>query len=39
LKLQQIYKGVMPFVAIQIAVLALIIAYPSIALWLPTLME
>ena len=39
LKLQQIYKGVMPFVGIQIAVLALIIAYPSIALWLPTLME
>lgn len=39
LKLQQIYKGVMPFVGIQVAVLALIIAYPSIALWLPTLME
>jgi tripartite ATP-independent transporter DctM subunit len=39
LKLQQIYKGVMPFVGIQIAVLALIIAYPSIALWLPSIME
>lgn len=39
LKLQHIYKGVMPFVGIQIVVLALIIAYPSIALWLPSLME
>jgi tripartite ATP-independent transporter DctM subunit len=39
LKLQQIYKGVMPFVGIQITVLALIIAYPSIALWLPSIME
>jgi tripartite ATP-independent transporter DctM subunit len=39
LKLQQIYKGVMPFVGIQIAVLALIIAYPSLALWLPSIME
>jgi tripartite ATP-independent transporter DctM subunit len=39
LKLQQIYKGVMQFVGIQIAVLALIIAYPSLALWLPSIME
>lgn len=39
LKLQDIYKGVVPFIAIQIAVLALIISFPSLTLWLPSLME
>jgi tripartite ATP-independent transporter DctM subunit len=39
LQLQDIYKGVVPFIAIQIAVLALIISFPSLTLWLPSLME
>jgi len=39
LKLQDIYKGVVPFIIIQITVLALIIIFPSITLWLPSLME
>ncbi|PCH63392.1 MAG: C4-dicarboxylate ABC transporter [Gammaproteobacteria bacterium] len=39
LKLQDIYRGVVPFIVIQIIVLALIICFPSITLWLPGLME
>jgi tripartite ATP-independent transporter DctM subunit len=39
LKLQEIYKGVIPFIAIQLIVLALIISFPSLTLWLPSLME
>lgn len=39
LKLQDIYKGVVPFIAIQLIVLALIISFPSLTLWLPGLME
>jgi len=32
----QIYKGVLPFVFIQVVVLCLIIAFPEIVLWLPS---
>lgn len=32
----QIYKGVMPFIAIQLIVLAMIAYWPSLATWLPT---
>lgn len=39
LKLQDIYRGVIPFIVIQIVVLALIICFPSLTLWLPSLME
>ncbi len=39
LKLQDIYKGIVPFIVIQIMVLATIIAFPEITLWLPGLME
>lgn len=39
LKLESIYRGIVPFVAIQIVVLALIIAFPQISLWLPELMS
>jgi len=39
LKLQDIYKGVVPFIVIQLAVLILIISFPSLTLWLPGLME
>ncbi|MCX4188791.1 TRAP transporter large permease [Methylophaga sp. OBS3] len=36
LKLASIYKGIVPFVAIQILVLGLLIAFPDISLWLPS---
>jgi tripartite ATP-independent transporter DctM subunit len=39
LKLQSIYKGIVPFVILQILVLALMIAFPQISLWLPGLMQ
>ena len=34
-KIQQIYKGIVPFVGLQLIGVTLIIAYPEIALWLP----
>ena len=34
-KLQQIYKGIVPFVMLQLIGLATIIAFPDIVLWLP----
>lgn len=33
--LKHMYKGVMPFIALQLIVLALVLAFPSLALWLP----
>lgn len=39
LKLNDIYRGIVPFIIIQIVVLMMIIAFPSITLWLPDLME
>jgi len=39
INLSQIYKGVIPFVLIQLIVLALVIAFPDIALWLPAKMS
>nr|WP_320165844.1 TRAP transporter large permease subunit [uncultured Methylophaga sp.] len=39
LKLESIYRGIVPFVAIQMIVLGLIIAFPQISLWLPDLMS
>ena len=34
-KIQQIYRGIIPFVLLQLVVLALLMAFPDIALWLP----
>jgi tripartite ATP-independent transporter DctM subunit len=34
-KIQQIYKGIVPFVIIQLIGLGLVMAFPDIALWLP----
>jgi TRAP-type mannitol/chloroaromatic compound transport system permease large subunit len=34
-KLQQIYRGIIPFVLLQLFGLALVILFPEIALWLP----
>ena len=39
LELTTIYRGVIPFIVIQVVVLGLLIAFPDIALWLPGLME
>lgn len=39
LKLQSIYKGIVPFVVVQVLVLGLMIAFPQISLWLPGLMQ
>ena len=38
-KIQHIYKGVIPFVLIQLVVLGLLIAFPEIVHWLPDLMQ
>jgi TRAP-type mannitol/chloroaromatic compound transport system permease large subunit len=35
IKTMEIYKGVLPFIAIQIIVIALVMVFPEIALWLP----
>lgn len=34
-KIQQIYRGIVPFVLLQVVGLSLVIAFPEIALWLP----
>ena len=36
--LRDMYRGVIPFIALHFGVLALIIAFPSIALWLPSVL-
>jgi len=35
LRMQDIYRGIVPFVALQLLVLGLLIAFPGLALWLP----
>lgn len=35
IKTMEIYKGVLPFIAIQIFVIGLVMLFPDIALWLP----
>jgi TRAP-type mannitol/chloroaromatic compound transport system permease large subunit len=37
-KIQQIYRGIIPFVSLQILGLALCIAFPALVLWLPSRM-
>ena len=37
-KLGQIYKGIIPFVMLQVLCLAILMAWPKLALWLPTYM-
>jgi tripartite ATP-independent transporter DctM subunit len=39
LELTTIYRGVIPFIIIQVVVLAILISFPSVALWLPSLMR
>jgi TRAP-type mannitol/chloroaromatic compound transport system permease large subunit len=37
--LSTVYRGVMPFVAADLAKLALLILFPALALWLPSTMN
>ncbi len=36
--LEQVYKGCMPFLGVDVAVLVLLIAFPAISLWLPAVL-
>ena len=38
-RMQHIYRGIVPFVAIQVIVLVILIAFPQLALWLPNVMD
>ena len=38
IRIQHIYRGIVPFVALQLIGLALVMAFPEIALWLPRLL-
>ncbi|MEJ2106842.1 MAG: TRAP transporter large permease subunit [Acidiferrobacteraceae bacterium] len=38
-RIHQIYRGVVPFIGVQVAVLALVVLFPKIVLWLPDLMD
>jgi TRAP-type mannitol/chloroaromatic compound transport system permease large subunit len=37
-RIQQIYKGIVPFVLLQLTGLGLVMAFPDIALWLPRML-
>jgi tripartite ATP-independent transporter DctM subunit len=37
-RIQQVYKGIIPFVLLQLTGLALVMAFPEIALWLPRML-
>ncbi|HHH36455.1 MAG TPA: TRAP transporter large permease subunit [Gammaproteobacteria bacterium] len=39
IRIQHIYRGIIPFVAIQVLTLAVLMAWPDLALWLPALMD
>jgi len=39
IRLQQIYRGIIPFVLLQVITLAALILFPRITLWLPELMD
>ena len=36
--MQQIYKGIIPFVILQLIGLAIVVAWPEITLWLPSVL-
>jgi len=38
-RMQQIYRGIIPFVIIQVVALAILIIFPDLTLWLPDLMD
>ncbi len=39
IRIQQIYRGIVPFVLIQLCTLAVLVAWPQLALWLPEWMD
>lgn len=39
LRIQEIYRGALPFVGLQLLALGLIVAFPQLALWFPELMN
>jgi TRAP-type mannitol/chloroaromatic compound transport system permease large subunit len=39
IRIQQIYRGIIPFVLIQIAAILLIAFFPKLILWLPDTMD
>jgi TRAP-type mannitol/chloroaromatic compound transport system permease large subunit len=39
ISLTDIFRGVLPFIAVNIAALGLIMAFPALATWLPSLMH
>jgi len=39
IRIQQIYRGIVPFVVLQLIVLGLLLAYPGLTLWLPQVMD
>lgn len=38
-RIQDIYRGVMPFVGIQVFTITMLVLFPSLAIWLPDLMD
>lgn len=38
-RMQQVYRGIVPFVVIQVLTLAVLIMFPKLTLWLPDLMD
>lgn len=38
-RMQQVYRGIIPFVIIQVVTLAVLIMFPELTLWLPDLMD
>jgi TRAP-type mannitol/chloroaromatic compound transport system permease large subunit len=39
IRMPQIYRGIIPFVLIQLFALVLVILFPQLTLWLPDLMD
>jgi len=39
IRMPQIYRGILPFVAIQLVALSLIMLFPQVTLWLPNMMD
>lgn len=39
INISQIYRGIVPFVVIQLLAIALLVSFPALSLWLPNLMD
>ncbi len=39
IKIQQIYRGIIPFVILQVLTLVVLVVYPQLTLWLPQMMD